>query len=667
MKINIKSIIGMIMILVSNIFSQNSFGLNGYWGNTNSSSQTLNNFEANPSNFSLLKDWGINFSYGAEFSGEVNSNLYLLSLSKKIKDHTFSLRYTPGYQKEFIFTNSESIFLNDSTTQQLSSDFIYKELFGFGYSYNFSNEISAGYTLRFFNQEFNQESVVPVFSDTLYFERRNDSKKLNFWKFDFGINYFPLKNLSIEISSINLLNFNQSIDDSTISKFEIKRKKGALFGISYSPISSLTLNALYETSNSLQIGANNFFKIFDNQIGVSVNAVHDEEQAPFIAGIIPSLTYSTKLFSVSLSAVKYFSDRNITQNFSDFENGGLTNIINNRYSFDKVVLSAAFTLNTIKEPSVELLDVEVLKDIFPTLSENYLDHPFAVGKVVNLTDKPITVKPMSKIEGINTDLIQSAPVIISAKDTAEINFYTIIPEDYSKDKAEISYADFYVSETEDELVDKNQKPVLINSINAWDGRVINLKYFIKKDLNFAISYSKKILSEHKSELDTLSYALSVFYKAKLIFVQFAKEMVYTSDPRASAEYVQFPHQTLEVKGGDCDDLSVCLSSLLESVGIETALVDYKNVDNKTTNGIRHVNILVNTELAANQASLITQNDSKYFLRRNNSNEDKIWIPIEATSLTDFQSAWEVGSDKFNNDAIKNLGLAKNEVEIIDIN
>jgi hypothetical protein len=140
-----------------------------------------------------------------------------------------------------------------------------------------------------------------------------------------------------------------------------------------------------------------------------------------------------------------------------------------------------------------------------------------------------------------------------------------------------------------------------------------------------------------------------------------KELVYTSDPRASAEYVQFPDETVTLKGGDCDDLSVLFSSLLESTGIETALVDYKSNE-----GIRHVNLLVNTKLKPEEARLITENDAKYFLRKNDKGEDEIWIPVEATSLKDFDEAWRTGVEKFNKEALQNLGLATRKVEIIDI-
>ena len=57
---------------------------------------------------------------------------------------------------------------------------------------------------------------------------------------------------------------------------------------------------------------------------------------------------------------------------------------------------------------------------------------------------------------------------------------------------------------------------------------------------------------------------------------------YVIDPNSSyielssqaeaVDYLQFPHQTLFYRGGDCDDLSILYSALLESVGIETAFI-----------------------------------------------------------------------------------------------
>lgn len=64
--------------------------------------------------------------------------------------------------------------------------------------------------------------------------------------------------------------------------------------------------------------------------------------------------------------------------------------------------------------------------------------------------------------------------------------------------------------------------------------------------------------------------------------------------------------------------------------------------------------------------MITSNDSKYFIRKNEKGIDQVWIPVETTSLTNFDEAWNIGVKKFNHDAIDELGIAKGKVEIIDV-
>lgn len=650
------------MFIEANIFAQTSFELTGYWGFDNESVSLLNSLESNPSNFSLLKDWGLTLSYGGEFSNELNSNLYLLSLAKRLRDHSFSLRYTPGYQKDFLFSTGESVVFGDSTTQTLNSKFSYSEIFGFGYSYNFSDNFSGGFSLRYFKQEFDIESVSPVFGDTIYIVQETENEQNNFWKADVGINYSSSPEFLLSVASVNMLNFGEKNLSAENEPYSLRKEKAAQFGLSYIPFNSLQFNFIYETNNSAQSSISTLFKLGDGIIGAGITAFHDQFQTPFVAGVTPALSYSTDLFGITLSGVKYFSTRNTKQSFTDFKEEGIDNILNNRYSFDKAVLTITFTLNTIRVKSVELIDVEVINDIYPTLTDFYLDTPFATGKVINLTDKSVSVKPLSRIEGINSDDIQSPLVEISAGDTAEVNFYTLIPDLLIKSKAEISYADFIVSTSGNEPDDELQKAILVNGSNSWDGKVVNLKYFIKKDPDFSINYAKNILSKYKAVLDSTPQILSKLYETRVIFDKMVKGLVYTSDPRASGEYVQFPNETVKLKGGDCDDLSVLFSSLLESVGIETALVDYK----KAVDGYRHVNVLVNTEIGPEEARLLTENDTKYFVRKNEKGIAEIWVPVETTSLTDFDSAWNIGVEKFNKEAIYDLGLVKGTVNIIDV-
>ena len=464
------------MALNLKILPQNSFGLAGYWGLQESVTIPFYNYESNSSNYFGIKDWGISLQYGAEFSGSVNSSLYLLSLAKKLGNHSLSARYTPGYQKEFLFATGESIVVNDTTTQSLEANYNYKELFGLGYSYRFDEQFNAGLVVRFFNQDFNQEIVKPVFGDTLYLVRENLNELANMWNVDLGLDYILNKNFQFRVSSINLINIKDDFTIEEFQEFEMEQKRGALLTASYMPAEFINLHLLYETSNSFQISTTGYAKGFT--YGLTV--FHDYYQDPYIAGLIPAFGYRTNLFEILLSGVKYFSERNTNASFSKFYEEGINNIINNSYSFDKIVLSMALNISNQPEKQVELIDVEIVREIYPTFYDKYIEQPFAYGRVVNISDNPVSVIPSVKIEGITDDQIQSPPQTLSPGDTAKVPFYLIIPDKYVIDKATLSYADFYVTASSNEPDAQLQKATLINGMNSWDGNVANLRYFIKR-------------------------------------------------------------------------------------------------------------------------------------------------------------------------------------------
>ncbi len=153
----------------------------------------------------------------------------------------------------------------------------------------------------------------------------------------------------------------------------------------------------------------------------------------------------------------------------------------------------------------------------------YLDEPFAYGKVVNISTQSVSVTPSVKLKVSQTRRIDSPQLMVQPGDTATASFFITIPEKYNQEKANLSYADFYVTVTSDQPDDQSQKATLINSVNAWDGKVINLRYFIKKEMNFSMSYAKSVLSENKDMLDTLQHSLYDFEKAKILFNDYRKE------------------------------------------------------------------------------------------------------------------------------------------------
>lgn len=650
------------MISFIEIYAQSALGLNPVNSISELSFSSINSIEFNPSNYNIIKDWAFSFTFGGEIlSNKFNSSLYQVSAGKKINGHYLQLRYSPGFQKEFVIKSEQQVIYGNENKSILETKYLYKELFSAGYSYKFNEKISTGLNIKYLKEEFYKDIVTTIFSDTVYFIPETEQNIFSNWKIDFGLVWNLTRDINLNICSVNLLNIRENADQNEFQNLRLKYNKELLVGVNYNPADQFNLNLSYETNSSFIFGFNTLHNFGPFNAGLSVSGFHDKIQKPFFAGINLSGLIITKYFDIALTWLKYFSDRTTSYNLNEFTKQGISNIINNQFSNDKILLNAVFKINTLNEQKVKFLDIEIIKSIYPALSDLYLDEPFAKARVINLTDTKIEVKPSIRINNFSSEALSSSPVVVNAFDTAEVNFYLIIPENYRTTNPDLTYADFLISASNDFIDDEIQKPLLINGINAWDGKVINLKYFIKNDLDFSVKYSKNILTGYKALLDSTISSLITFRKAEIIFNSFVKNLTYIADPRATEEYVQYPQQTLELKGGDCDDLSVCYSSLLESIGIETALIDYKS-----DGSIRHVSVLLNTKLSPGQGYLLGANDTKYFLRKNAKGDDEIWIPVETTSLTDFDDAWSIASAKFNKDAINNFGLITGKVEIIDI-
>ena len=88
-------------------------------------------------------------------------------------------------------------------------------------------------------------------------------------------------------------------------------------------------------------------------------------------------------------------------------------------------------------------------------------------------------------------------------------------------------------------------------------------------------YIEKIVVDD-AELKELASALVQGYpdkegKVNAVYRYIVENLMYISDP-ACTEVIQSPFETLNLKGGDCEDLAILICSLLENIGIRTYLV-----------------------------------------------------------------------------------------------
>ncbi len=96
------------------------------------------------------------------------------------------------------------------------------------------------------------------------------------------------------------------------------------------------------------------------------------------------------------------------------------------------------------------------------------------------------------------------------------------------------------------------------------------------------------------------------------------------------DYLQFPVQTLDYRTGDCDDMSILFTAMLESVGVEAAFV--------TVPG--HIFTAFKVGLPMDEAEKLFSNSGDLIADA----DRQAWMPIETTVLDKgFLAAWTAGA------------------------
>ncbi len=102
-----------------------------------------------------------------------------------------------------------------------------------------------------------------------------------------------------------------------------------------------------------------------------------------------------------------------------------------------------------------------------------------------------------------------------------------------------------------------------------------------------------------------------------------------SENQYTIDFLQFPNETLTYRSGDCDDLSIMYSALLQAINIDTAFVTIPG----------HIYLAFALDLSPEDGSRLFSNPDNLIFRDGNT-----WIPVEITMFSDgFLKAWEYGA------------------------
>lgn len=131
-------------------------------------------------------------------------------------------------------------------------------------------------------------------------------------------------------------------------------------------------------------------------------------------------------------------------------------------------------------------------------------------------------------------------------------------------------------------------------------------------------------------------ALGIFEALNLFGLQYSPD---PSSPYGSAlsggavDFLQFPAQTLQFRSGDCDDLTILYCTLLESLGIETAML--------TVPG--HIFPAFALAMSPAEAEGLFSGKEDYI-----ELDGKAWLPVEITLVKKgFAQAWRQAIGEYN--------------------
>lgn len=330
-------------------------------------------------------------------------------------------------------------------------------------------------------------------------------------------------------------------------------------------------------------------------------------------------------------AIKEFKAANDLEDREEFKKN-----LNTAYARKRESLASAE-----EAPPVEISEI-VFGKTFSSIYKYYADNSIGSITVRNNSDdlfKKVKVSVNIKkymdfpSEKIVEELKPHEVIKVEVKPTFN-NELLKITEDISV-QAEINVNYFY--RKEDRLVTRTQ-PVTILNRNAmtWANKEMVAAFITPKDepvVDFARSITQ-MFHDNGSLLDEkMAKAMQLFDAMG------AMGIVYQVDPNnpyadSSLNYekvdaVQYPRDTLKYKSGDCDDLSILYSALLENVGIETTMLDIPG----------HLFMAFKTNAKVDDGDKISSSGDLYFGR-----DGYLWIPVEATMVGKaFAEAWYEGA------------------------
>jgi transglutaminase-like putative cysteine protease len=645
------------------LFSPRAIGIGAYGPFVNDT----RSFTDNPAGLVNMRDWDLTVStYLVNVSSNRGFVFQGLSLGKRFLEHyALALQYSPGTSMEFVIPAVLTLVTTSPTSidQRVS----YDEPFAAAFALKVSNKLNVGVSSRYRTEKIADTQYRLVLQDTSsYIDRLPDAEhKTSTWNIDLGIHWKPVSEVTLSVVGRNLVQVKKGAFPQEFDAYRLANERFLDFGIGYTLNPSLIIAGQYSTSND---GALGYEWKAGGGFTLRNSAYLGKTESPYVFAVGIGLGWSYRFFEADVSYLGFLSqdDRTGSSSVRDFVPSVINSLDLNRYTSDRLQLSLKATFGAVRPSLASIEAVEIQGGIYPSAYEALAYRPIGKVRVKNISDQPIEARARFYVEKYMDAPTESQPVYMLPGELKEIPITAVFNERVKGvERMIVREGNVYVSATPaEEYDDKYATPVLIHGKNDWDGSVHSLRYFVTPDDPAVIRYTRDILLQQKDSLSVVSAELEPFRKAQILFNAFAGKLVYVNDPKQSADYVQYPSETLQLRGGDCDDMTTCFSSLLNSVGISTAFVDVVPPSDSSKS---HIYLLFDTGLDPKFGDAISPNPKRYIVRKGQKGKESIWLPIETTVITrGFDAAWSEGAQEYFDNVELELGLIKSWVKIVDV-
>ncbi len=322
----------------------------------------------------------------------------------------------------------------------------------------------------------------------------------------------------------------------------------------------------------------------------------------------------------------------------------------NEIRTEKTEFENLFNSREIRNNPEPMLTVEniQIEDLFPSLIQYYLNNPAGYVTVRNGSDNDIRIIKSSFFikDFMDYSSDSDSGLVLAPGEDTELKIYPLFNRsvlDLEEDlpvKAVIE-VEFESGDGKEKTAANKTVVIHRRSAISWrdSGRLAS--FITPNDENV------EIFSHRASSADTEKQFINLpdkFLQGMKIAEALGKYGIkYTRDPDSPAESVigfpekidtvRFPRKTLLIHSGDCDDSTSLLASLLESGGIETAVI--------TSPG--HVFLAFNTEEPKQNRWMFSTPETSVI-----TYSGTIWIPLETTALNSgFTHSWILASREYS--------------------